>query len=153
MVTNSSVSWFLVGTAGCTRIAALAVASVIAAVSVATAAEPSEAALVESVSGKSLDVQPMDYVRVGQTIRLGPYGTIVLSYKASCVREMITGGIVTIGTERSYVRSGEIRTLGSPCDTGRVVLTDADSPTAVGGRSFRGIRPTSVGDLTTPPAR
>ena len=56
MVSNSSVSWFLVGTAGCTRIAALAVASVIAAVSVATAAEPSEAALVESVSGKSLDV-------------------------------------------------------------------------------------------------
>ena len=152
MVTNSSVSWFLVGTAGCTRIAALAVASVIAAVSVATAAEPSEAALVESVSGKSLDVQPMDYVRVGQTIRLGPYGTIVLSYKASCVREMITGGIVTIGTERSYVRSGEIRTLGSPCG-GRVVLTDADIPTAVGGRSFRGIRPTSVGDLTTPRAR
>jgi hypothetical protein len=62
---------------------------------------------------ESLDVQPMDYVRVGQTIRLGPYGTIVLSYKASCVREMINGGIVTIGTEHSYVRSGEIRILGS----------------------------------------
>src|SRR6516164_8293761 len=139
MVSNySELSWL--------RIAALAVASVLAAVSAATAAEPSEGALVESVSGKSLDVQPMDYVRVGQIIRLGPYGTIVLSYKVSCVREMITGGIVTIGTERSYVRSGEIRRLGSPCG-GRVVLTDADIPTAVGGRSFRGIRPTSVGDL------
>jgi hypothetical protein len=84
----------------------LAVASVIAAVSVATAAEPSEGALVESVSGSSRDVQAMDYVRVGQIIRLGLYGTIVLSYKASCVREMITGGIVTVGTEHSYVRSG-----------------------------------------------
>ena len=147
MVSNSSVSWF--GTAGCTRIAALAVASVIAAVSVATAAEPSEAALVESVSGRSPDVQPMDYVRVGQIIRLGPYGTIVLSYKASCVREMITGGIVTIGTEHSYVRSGEIRILRSECDTGRVVLTDADSPT-MAGKSFRGIRPTSVRDLAAP---
>ena len=145
MVSNySELSWL--------RIAALAFASVIAAVSVATAAEP-EGALVESISSNSLDVQPMDFVRVGQIIRLGPYGTIVLSYKASCVREMITGGIVTIGSEYSYVRSGEIRTLGSPCDTGGVVLTDADSPTAVGGRSFRGIRPTSVGDLTTPPAR
>ena len=141
MVTNSSVSWFLVGTAGCTRIAALAVASVIAAVSVATAAEPSEAALVESVSGKSLDVQPMDYVRVGQTIRLGPYGAIVLSYKASCVREMIAGGIVTIGTEHSYVRSGEIRRLGSQCDAGGVALTDAHSPGSAAGRSFRGIGP------------
>ena len=43
MVSNSSeLSWL--------RIAALAVASVIAATSVATAAEPSEAALVESVN-------------------------------------------------------------------------------------------------------
>jgi hypothetical protein len=92
----------------------------------------------------------MDYVRVGQIIRLGPYGTIVLSYKASCVREMITGGIVTIGTERSYVRSGEIRTLGTQCDTGRMVLTDVDSPVGTGGRSFRGIRPISVGDLAAP---
>ena len=131
MVNNSSeLSWL--------RIAALAVASVIAAVSVATAAEPSEAALVESVSGKSLDVQPMDYVRVGQIIRLGPYGTIVLSYKASCVREMITGGIVTIGTEHSYVRSGEIRMLGTQCDTGRMVLTHADSHISNGGRTYRG---------------
>ena len=130
-------------------VAAVAVASVIAAISVATAAEP-EGALVESISGRSPDVQPMDYVRVGQIIRLGPYGTIVLSYKASCVREMITGGIVTIGTERSYVRSGEIRTLGSPCDTGKMVLTDGDSPTAGAGQTFRGIRPTSVRDLATP---
>ena len=118
-------------------VAAVAVASVIAAVSVATAAEP-EGALVESISSNSLDVQPMDYVRVGQTIRLGPYGTIVLSYKASCVREMITGGIVTIGTERSYVRSGEIRTLGNGCDTGRMVLTHADSHISNGGRTYRG---------------
>ena len=84
----------------------------------------------------------MDYVRVGQIIRLGPYGTIVLSYKASCAREMITGGIVTIGTEHSYVRSGEIRRLGSQCDTGRMVLTDADSPTVEAGKTFRGIQPT-----------
>ena len=134
------------------RIAALAVASVIATASVATAAEP-EGALVESVSGRSPDVQAMDYVRVGQIIRLGPSGTIVLSYKASCVREMIIGGIVTIGTEHSYVRSGEISTLGSECDTGRMVLTRADAGVAIGGRSVRGIRPTSVGDLTTPATR
>ena len=143
----------MVSTASWIRVAALAVASVIVAVSVATAAEPSEAALVESVSGRSPDVQPMDYVRVGQIIRLGPSGTIVLSYKASCAREMITGGIVTIGTEHSYVRSGEIRMLGTQCDTGRMVLTDVDSNAGTGGRSFRGIRPISVGDLTTPATR
>jgi hypothetical protein len=142
MVSNySELSWL--------RIAALAFASVIAAVSVATAAEPSEGALVESVSGRSPDVQPMDYVRVGQIIRLGPYGTIVLSYKASCVREMITGGIVTIGTEHSYVRSGEIRRLGGPCGTGIMVLTDVDSHSGVAaGKSFRGIRPADP--LATP---
>jgi hypothetical protein len=38
------------------------------AVSVATAAEP-EGALVESINGNSLDVQPMDFVPVGQIIR------------------------------------------------------------------------------------
>ena len=121
-------------------VAAVAVASVIAAISVATAAEP-EGALVESISSNSLDVQPMDFVRVGQIIRLGPYGTIVLSYKASCVREMITGGIVTIGTEHSYVRSGEIRTLGNECDTGRMVLTHADSHISNVGRAYRGFLP------------
>ena len=121
-------------------VAAVAVASLIAAVSVATAAEP-EGALVESISSNSLDVQPMDFVRVGQIIRLGPYGTIVLSYKASCVREMITGGIVTIGSEYSYVRSGEIRTLGNGCDTGRMVLTHADSHISNVGRAYRGFLP------------
>jgi hypothetical protein len=121
-------------------VVAVAVASVIAAVSVATAAEPG-GALVESISSNSLDVQPMDFVRVGQIIRLGPYGTIVLSYKASCVREMITGGIVTIGTEYSYVRSGEIRTLGNGCDTGRMVLTHADTHISNVGRAYRGFLP------------
>jgi len=117
-----------------------AFALVIAAVSAAIAAEPTDGALVESVTGRSPDVQPMDYVRVGQIIRLGPYGTIVLSYKASCVREMITGGIVTIGTEHSYVRSGEIRTLDSQCDTGIMVPTEVDSYVTVAGRTFRGGR-------------
>jgi len=125
-----------------------AFALVIAAVSAAIAAEPTDGALVESVTGRSPDVQPMDYVRVGQIIRLGPYGTIVLSYKVSCIREMITGGIVTIGTEQSYVRSGEVRRLVSQCDTGRVVLTDADGPVRAAGRSFRGIQPT--GPLAIP---
>ena len=133
----------MLSTAGCMRIAALAVASVIATASVATAAEP-EGALVESVSGRSPDVQAMDYVRVGQIIRLGLYGTIVLSYKASCVREMITGGIVTVGTEHSYVRSGEVRRLGSQCDAGGVALTDAHSPGSAAGRSFRGIGPAGL---------
>ena len=125
-----------------------AFALVIAAVSAAIAAEPTDGALVESVTGRSPDVQAMDYVRVGQIIRLGPSGTIVLSYKASCVREMIIGGIVTIGTEQSYVRSGEVRRLVSQCDTGRVVLTDADGPVRAAGRSFRGIQPT--GPLAIP---
>jgi hypothetical protein len=49
----------------------------------------------------------------------------------------VVRGIVTIGIERSYVRSGEISKLGSQCDTGRMVLTDADSPTAGAGQTFR----------------
>src|SRR5258706_15347656 len=59
--------------------------------------------------GNPSGVEFMDYVRAGQVIRLGPHQTIVLSYMASCVRETITGGTVTVGTQRSEVQSGHVR--------------------------------------------
>jgi hypothetical protein len=78
----------------------------------------------------------MDYVQAGQIIRLGPHQTIVLSYMSSCLRETITGGTVTVGTDWSEVQSGEVRRLRGQCDAGKMVLTGAQ--THIGGRAFRG---------------
>jgi hypothetical protein len=88
------------------------------------------------MSGNSRGLQIMDYVQAGQIIHLEPHETIVLSYKASCVRETITGGTVTIGIDRSLVQSGQVRRIDTPCETGKMVLTGGQSEIA--GRTFRG---------------
>ena len=72
-----------------------------------------------------------------KVIRLGPDQTLVLSYKDSCVRETITGGTVTIGTDQSEVRSGEVTRMRGPCLVGRVDVSNGEF--SVGGRSFRGL--------------
>src|ERR1700682_820215 len=78
--------------------------SVVALAVPLSAASP--VALVEDVRGNLPGVEFMDYLDAGQVIQLGPQDTIVLSYLKSCMHETITGGAVTIGTERSEVNSG-----------------------------------------------
>ena len=65
-------------------------------------------ALVEEVSGAPAGVEFMDYVETGKTIELGARGGIVLSYLNSCVRETISGGTVTVGTDQSDVQGGKV---------------------------------------------
>jgi hypothetical protein len=96
------------------------------------AADPIGVALLERVSSNSLSVDVMEYVRVGQIIRLDPHETIVLSYMSSCLRETITGGTVTVGKDWSEVQSGE-----GQCGGGKMILTGAQRPIA--GRTFRGV--------------
>jgi hypothetical protein len=96
----------------------LALAGAVAVASPA-AADPTGIAVVESLTGNPSGVEFMDYVRAGQVIRLGPHQTIVLSYMASCVRETITGGTVTVGTQRSEVQSGHVRRIEGHCYSGR----------------------------------
>ena len=128
---------FSAKTAGQARLAILAVAgAMMALASAAAAAEPVQVAVVESISTNSSGVELMDYVRAGQIIRLGPRATIVLTYMSSCLRETITGGTVTVGTDRSEVQSGEVTRLRGQCDAGKTLLTSGQSP--IGGRAFRG---------------
>src|SRR3974377_1354640 len=88
MASNSrQLSRFLARTAGQAQFAAVVFAGAVAFASVAAAANPSEVAVVESISGNSSGVEFMDYLHLGQVIRLSPRETLVLSYKASCVRE------------------------------------------------------------------
>jgi hypothetical protein len=81
------------------------------------------AALVEDVTGTSAGVEFMDYVETGKVIRLNPQDSIVLSYLYSCVRETITGGVITVGREHSEVQSGKVERMSTACDAGRMLLT------------------------------
>ena len=117
-------------------VAVLAVFGVIALTS-AAAADPIEVAVIESTNSNRLDVRPMDYVRAGQIIRLGPHDTIVLRYMSSCLRETITGGTVTVGPDWSEVQSGEVIRLRGECGVGKIVLTGTH--TSAGGRIIRGL--------------
>jgi hypothetical protein len=89
------------------RFAGLAATAAVMIVS-AGAAGPIEVALVEDLSSNSASVQLMDYLQVGRVIHLAPMDTLVLTYMTSCVREKITGGTVTIGTDSSEVQLGQV---------------------------------------------
>ena len=82
----------------------------------------------------------MDYVDAGQTIRLGPHDTIVLSYLNSCVRETITGGTVTVGVEQSEVQAGKVTRSKVDCGEPTFALT-GNSEIQFAGRVFRGPKP------------
>lgn len=80
-------------------------------------------ALVEDVTGASADVAFMDYVGNGQVIHLAPGDMLVLSYLKSCAHETITGGTVTVGTERSSVQDGKVVRTRVACDGGQMRLS------------------------------
>lgn len=80
-------------------------------------------AIVERVTASGAGVAYMDYIAAGQVIRLSTKDTLVLNYLRSCLRETISGGVVTVGMERSEVSNGEVQRERFPCDAGRLRLT------------------------------
>lgn len=84
-------------------------------------------AVVEDVSPNVIGVSFMDYVSAGDKIKLTSTDTLALGYMKSCVRETITGGLVTIGGEQSEVVSGAVVRTRVNCDGGRMQLTSAQS--------------------------
>jgi len=87
------------------------------------AAAQAPVALVEDVQGKPDGVDFMDYVTMGQVIKLGPQDTVVLGYLKSCWRETITGATVTVGFDQSRVQGGNVSREKVACDAGRMHLT------------------------------
>jgi hypothetical protein len=140
MASNSTGLSRFLGRTCQTQIAAVLLGgAVVALTTIAAAADPFKAAIVESITGNISGVEVMDYLRTGQVIQLRPDQTIVLSYEVSCVRDTITGGTVTVGIDRSLVLSGQIRRSEGSCDVpGKMVLTSERSEIAVAGRTFRG---------------
>ena len=94
--------------------------------------------LVEDVTGNPTDVAFMDYVDTGKIIRLGRQDSIVLSYMASCVRETIKGGTVTVGVRQSEVLSGQVKRTKVDCDAGKMMLTSQHTDETA-GVVFRGV--------------
>jgi hypothetical protein len=124
-------------TRGCAMMMKIRIAVVALAIGMSPAlAAPIPVALVEEVSGAPAGVEFMDYVETGKTIELGARGGIVLSYLNSCVRETISGGTVTVGTDQSDVQGGRVARTKVPCDPGNLALT-GDKPGQFSGRVFR----------------
>jgi hypothetical protein len=94
-------------------------ASLIAASNAARAAEP--VAIVEEASGAAT-TSAMDMLEPGRTIELAEAGHLVIGYLRSCWREMIDGGRVTIGVEKSEVVGGRVLRELVECDGGRLAL-------------------------------
>src|SRR5262245_42297683 len=93
-------------------------------------------ALVEDVKSATAGVEFMDYVGNRQVINLGPADVLVLSYLKSCEHETITGGTVTVGTERSQVQDGKVVRGKVPCDGGKMQLS-AQQASQSAASSFR----------------
>ena len=80
-------------------------------------------AIVEEIKADATNVGFMDYLGTGRTIALGKNGRLVLGYLNSCLREVIIGGNVTVGMEKSVVKGGKVRRERVECDGGRLLLT------------------------------
>ncbi|WP_425404185.1 hypothetical protein [Hwanghaeella sp.] len=93
----------------------------IAGILAAGAAQAEPSALVEDITSDRDDVQLMDYLEPGQTIKLAADETIVIGYLTTCVQETITGGTVTIGQDESTVAGGKKESAWVDCDGGPVV--------------------------------
>lgn len=95
-------------------------------------------ALVEEVEGAPAGVEAMAYLNAGTVIQLGATDGITIDYLASCARDKITGGVVTIGTISSKVVGGHLVRQAVQCDGGQLNLSTAQA--AQGGvMVFRGL--------------
>jgi hypothetical protein len=116
--------------------------------SVVPAAAQTVAAVVEEVRSSSAGVGFMDYVEAGRVVRLGPRDSIVLGYLKTCVRETITGGTITIGTEHSEVKAGKVARETVACDAERMLLT-SERRSETAGLVFRDGNPPLPGPQFT----
>ncbi len=80
-------------------------------------------AIVSEINPARSDIASMQYLEPGRNFNLGRNGSLVLGYLHSCVREHITGGIVTIGFAQSIVKGGRATRERVECKGGELILT------------------------------
>ena len=91
------------------------------------AAQAGPAAMVEDVAGNVAGVGPLDYLATGKVIHLAAADRLVLDYFHSCIRETIAAGVVTVGTDQSDVRGGNVTRDKVACDGGQLQLSTAQA--------------------------
>jgi hypothetical protein len=96
------------------------------------------AAIVEDIHGTVPGIALMGYLSTGTVVRLGPSATVTIGYLHSCVHEIITGGVVSIGTDQSRVSQGTVRRTRVECDGGHMNLTTAQASSG-GEFTMRGL--------------
>jgi len=112
----------------------LFIAAFLCSISLAFADEP--AAIVEDVSDTVSGIQQMDFLVEGRVIELGEGVTLTLGYLSSCLREVITGGKVTVGQNKSKVENGTRVTEEVDCDGG-LVIKSSKRGSEMAGTVFR----------------
>jgi hypothetical protein len=104
-------------------------------------------AIVEDIQASNTGLSFMDYVHEGQVIKLGDEENITLGYMQSCQREVITGGTVTVGRDRSKVSKGQLLREEVECNGGQAKLSGQQAGTS-GALAFRSGGTTSNPDVT-----
>ena len=82
----------------------MAAVALLACSSGSRAGEP--VAIVEAASAGA-PVEVFSYLSQGQVIELGTEAEVLLGYLHSCIQERVSGGVVTIGRDRSDVAGGD----------------------------------------------
>jgi hypothetical protein len=119
-----------------TRFFSLALAASASFIAVAALAA-SPVAVVEDSTGKA-PVAFMDNLEEGQSFSIPPDATVTISYYASCLRETIAGGKVTVGKAESKVEDGgKVKRDKVDCDGGKMLLS-SDQAAKSGVFAIRG---------------
>lgn len=104
-------------------------------------------AIIEDIHADKAGLSFMDYVNEGQVIRLAGDESITLGYLRSCMREVITGGTVTVGSTQSSVSKGQLLREEVECSGGQAKLSGQQAGTS-GALAFRGGPHTDKPELT-----
>jgi len=135
------------------RLRDVAAAVLLCAVSVpGPALAGSVKAIVEEVDADAADISFMEYLAAGRSISLGRAGRVVIGYLKSCLREVVVGGTVVIGEEKSTVLGGKVRRSRVECDGGKLLLT-AEQAGKSGVLVFRKGQAAKEGGAVTPSLR
>jgi hypothetical protein len=111
-----------------------------------TIAEAGEIVAIIEEAPQHSGLVPMDYVDIGRTVQLAENDTLVLGYLSSCIREVIIGGSVRIGTAESEIVGGTVTRTKVDCAGGGMQLSE-DQAQQSGVMISRSLKPPKVHSL------
>lgn len=113
------------------RLSVMSVVAICLPLTMAQAKDGDPSAIVDDVSDSVTSVELMDYLFPGQEIELGAGDTVTIGYLDSCVTEVITGGKIVIGKEKSEVSGGDVARESEGCG-GTASVEAADDEAVIG---------------------